>query len=550
MKTEILAGFPAHHKIKKIFLPRFDSFGDLVLLQGFLQQLKRLFPQAVITILVRGKYLQIAPLMGLELEWLSTELNPYQENINLNELETLVNEVRKDKYDLVILSCYSMSWLDMVVAQSFPDAWCVSFNSSPKQDFKKNNLLLKAGLFSDNYIDQLVRVAENLHETEKYKQLIKALGGGKEVDLPMPTLTIMQSVTDQVQEELRDLDLPDGDFAVCLPAGTANVALKIWPVARYAEILKYIEDVYNLPTLIIGHINEKKIIDELMDLTRERGCNSTVWLGNEGQFSVAAGLIARSRFCIGNDTGLVHVASVLEIPTLVLYGGGTFPRFLTTGELSVNVAAVLPCFGCLWDCHFDRALCYLAISVKICMRIITRIMGSSILPQSQRPRCWLVAVQIERNDLYSCLMTGRKKYDVLQKEQSQRLIEHEKLVENHKNLDGDHAQLIADYDKLRCDNATLIKNHENLDCDHAQLIADYDKLCGDNATLIENHENLDCDHAQLIADYDKLRGDNATLIENHKKLIENHKKLIGDHKKLVENHKKLIGDYEKICGDQ
>ena len=62
--------------IKNILVPRFDTHGDIVLLEGFVERLIEVFPHATITLLVRTGYKQLAELFPGNLRWLTTDLNP------------------------------------------------------------------------------------------------------------------------------------------------------------------------------------------------------------------------------------------------------------------------------------------------------------------------------------------------------------------------------------------------------------------------------------------------------------------------------------------
>ncbi len=47
---------------RSILLPRFDTFGDIILFAGFITELRQLFPATEIYLLVRSSYLEISHL--------------------------------------------------------------------------------------------------------------------------------------------------------------------------------------------------------------------------------------------------------------------------------------------------------------------------------------------------------------------------------------------------------------------------------------------------------------------------------------------------------
>jgi ADP-heptose:LPS heptosyltransferase len=62
---------------------------------------------------------------------------------------------------------------------------------------------------------------------------------------------------------------------------------------------------------------------------------------------------------IGNDTGLSHIASLVNLKCLIILGGGTFRRFFPWPQ-SDNQTCIfhgLPCFDCDWQCSFKERYC-------------------------------------------------------------------------------------------------------------------------------------------------------------------------------------------------
>jgi hypothetical protein len=128
--------------------------------------------------------------------------------------------------------------------------------------------------------------------------------------------------------------------------------------------------------VIVGHETEAELLEQVAELVeRETGSRPPVWLGRDGGFAATAALVAASRAYLGNDTGLAHVASAVERPALVVYGGGTWPRFLPAGHRAIAAVQPLPCFGCGWNCLFDEALCLTQLSTALVADGLRRLLG-------------------------------------------------------------------------------------------------------------------------------------------------------------------------------
>jgi ADP-heptose:LPS heptosyltransferase len=113
-------------KLKNILLPRFDAFGDIVLLQGFIQALLNFLPEARITLLVREGNDQLETLFPARLIWKTTSINSCDKASDLEEIKRLLAELRKDEYDLLIMTTYNRTWLDDILAAALTSPWRIA----------------------------------------------------------------------------------------------------------------------------------------------------------------------------------------------------------------------------------------------------------------------------------------------------------------------------------------------------------------------------------------------------------------------------------------
>ena len=84
---------------------------------------------------------------------------------------------------------------------------------------------------------------------------------------------------------------------------------KIWPPERYAGLARILAGT-GLTPVLMGGPRERELA------ARIRGCVDTV--GNE--VGEALGILSLSTLCVGGDSGLVHAARALGVPTVVLFG--------------------------------------------------------------------------------------------------------------------------------------------------------------------------------------------------------------------------------------
>jgi ADP-heptose:LPS heptosyltransferase len=67
---------------------------------------------------------------------------------------------------------------------------------------------------------------------------------------------------------------------------------------------------------------------------------------------------------IGVETGALHIATALGVPSVGILGGGHFGRFYPWGNPAVHrvAASRMDCYGCQWRCVHGDFRCIPAIS--------------------------------------------------------------------------------------------------------------------------------------------------------------------------------------------
>ena len=364
---------------RNILMPRFDTFGDIVLLQGFIQALLDLLPEARITLLVREGYDQLASLFPQHLIWKTTRIHPYKKPSNIVEIKSLISELEKDSYDLILTTAYNRTWLDDVIAATLTSSWRIVLGEAHEMPDNLKEIVPDLDIkFSYDLYDECISVEERCHETEKYQTLWKNITGKVE-PISRPKLVVPDDESKKAQEFLAKAGMAEGKFVFCFPAGVSNVSLKAWPENNFAEVITHLEKKYSLRTLVAGHELEKEIIEQVVELARKHGATPDTWLGKDGDIPLACALIAKCYLYLGNDTGMMHMASALDKPVVAIFGGGTWPRFLPDNQISFALTQELPCTYCMWyPCFFGDAPCIKMVEVDDVINSIEKLLEGKV----------------------------------------------------------------------------------------------------------------------------------------------------------------------------
>ena len=286
--------------MKSILLIRYSALGDVVLATSLLAPLRQKFPQ------VRIEWVTESAYAGL-LEGVVDRVIPLSRKDSASRAAVL-HEV-KGRFDLAI---------DL---QNKFFSIRLSRAAAPKRlRFVRRTALQALGSLVGRDV-----ILNELPQTELYARAAQLSSPG------------MLQLRVSAEAKARAEALMPGEKWVALAPGAAW-ANKRWPAARLAEVAKSLRaDGYRI-ALVGGPMD-----GELLDVVRA-GCAPEADLTAEPLTGVAAGL-ERVQLLIGNDSGLVHVATALGSRALALFGPTSVKRWgpaAPGAALSLNLSCS-PC---------------------------------------------------------------------------------------------------------------------------------------------------------------------------------------------------------------
>jgi lipopolysaccharide heptosyltransferase I len=152
---------------------------------------------------------------------------------------------------------------------------------------------------------------QSQHVVQRGLELLRPLGiDTTEVEYRVPSFPI-ESAT--VERQRQELDLGNAWATINVGAGWPS---KLWPAERYAEVAKHLHHRWNLKSLIAwGGNQEWEFAKQLAGLAP----NATV-LAPKTSLRELTEWIRRTVLFIGSDTGPMHLAVALDIPTVGIIG--------------------------------------------------------------------------------------------------------------------------------------------------------------------------------------------------------------------------------------
>ena len=138
------------------------------------------------------------------------------------------------------------------------------------------------------------------------------------------------------------------------------VALKRWRPERYAKLADWLVAQKRAKIIFVGVDAEMPIIAEIQALMREKSFN----IAGKTSLTQLASILHVCQLFIGNDSGPMHLAAAVGIPTIGLYGPGDPGRFGPVGAQCQTLRQKPDCPPCLGTtCRFGGEGCMSEIQV-------------------------------------------------------------------------------------------------------------------------------------------------------------------------------------------
>ena len=323
----------------KILVRGTNWIGDAVMTIPAIRQLRRLFPDANLTLQSRSGAKGILEQAHL-----------FDEIITPGGLFDQVGELRRRRFDLAV-----------IFPNSFSSALAVRLGGVERSfgyAAERRSLLLTDPVAVPDW-------KESRHEVYYYLELVAAVEKSffGQVSEPLslePDLTIEETGAKIAREALRALGLNEGRKTVAIAPGSTNSRAKRWIPQRFAALNDMLQSELACNVILLGSKDDREISSTVTSLSTHRPFDLT----GETDIEHAAAILSTVDLLISNDMGLAHVAPAVGTETIVIFGP---TNQLTTRPLSSNatvISANVECAPCmLRDCPIDHR-CMTRVSVE------------------------------------------------------------------------------------------------------------------------------------------------------------------------------------------
>ena len=312
----------------KILIIKLRAIGDVILTTPVIQNLRQQFPTAQIDFVVEKPAL---PILTNNPHLDHVFLSPSGKERSFARDWQFIHTLRRQKYDVAI-DLFGNPRSALITLFSGADLR-VGFN------------------FRGRKVAYQVRISSRANHVHEVDFNLDAL---RYFSIPLSAIQPQVFIGDKEIERAKAIftDLRFGDSAVIAVNPAGSWQAKRWPMTYFAKLANLIQQQYPVRFLILWGPGEKEIAESLVQLIGKAAqVHPPTNLGEQ------AALLSFCRLFIGNDSGPMHLAAAVGIPTLGLYGPTNARLQSPYGKYARAIyQSAIPCLGCnrlvcpLMDC--------------------------------------------------------------------------------------------------------------------------------------------------------------------------------------------------------
>ncbi len=338
---------------KNILVIKMSALGDIIHALPSLYALRKTYPKARISWLVEPQFAEIlpgTPYIDEKIIFYKNDLKKKNIWEKLAYLKQLKKQLQSRNFDLVI---------DL---QGLFKSSLIVFLSGGKEKLtycepREGSFLFSKAIYGEH---------SKGHIIQRYLDVIRYIGyKDDEVVFPLADF----SVREENMQKLLDTKGVSDRYAVFFPG--AGWTSKEWKPDNYAKLAKELTS-KSIDIVLAGgsvdgakakSIQEKSLSSKVFDLT-----------GKTAIMDLPA-LVKKAQFCLGGDTGPLHIAAAVGTPTISMFGPSSADRACPYGDKNIIIKTTAKCSPCFKRKCLKEITCMDLISVQEVLKACEKVVG-------------------------------------------------------------------------------------------------------------------------------------------------------------------------------
>ena len=309
--------------IREILVRGTNWIGDAVMTLPAVAAIRKTWPQAQISILAKPWVADIYRESN-DVDRILNFEDPGRHQGPFGKIR-LAGELRKYRFDMAIL------------LQNAIEAAIIT---------RLAGIPIRAGYNSDTrgwLLTHAVRrtpAIRKIHQIDYYLEIVKVLGcnsAGRNLRLDL------RSDTRSLADEWVEKPESQHQMIIGMAPGATYGPAKRWPVDRFAAVAAEIISESEATIILFGSKQDQDVTDAIATTIQGHCLN----LAGKTSVGEVMALIARCHAFITNDSGLMHVAGALNVPTIAIFGSTNPVTTSPPGERNIIIRKPVDCSPCL-----------------------------------------------------------------------------------------------------------------------------------------------------------------------------------------------------------
>ncbi|MBI5562264.1 MAG: lipopolysaccharide heptosyltransferase II [Deltaproteobacteria bacterium] len=198
------------------------------------------------------------------------------------------------------------------------------------------------------------------HQTLYYLNIVAALGARMPDAPPLPCLRVPARERARAERFLKERGIY-GRVIIGAAPGASYGPAKMWPPGHFASALNALAKTHGAYPVIFGGPDDKAACNAVSSLLTVEHAN----LAGELSLGESIALMGRASIFITNDSGPMHLASALGVPTIAVFGSTDAVITGPLGKRAMVMSSGLECSPCFKrECRYGHYRCLREITAE------------------------------------------------------------------------------------------------------------------------------------------------------------------------------------------
>jgi ADP-heptose:LPS heptosyltransferase len=317
-------------EVKSILLIKYFGIGSIILITPAIKIIRKMYPNAKITFLTFSENKAICEMIEEIDEIVDFKINrvcrlPF-------DVVRLLATLRKEKFDMV----YNFEF-----HARFPAICAYMSNSSQIREFHSDYF------YKGSMLSEKVTFTGHEHVTNTFMNLVDASIPDEKIP-EVSQLTLPETESEYSKQLI--LSFSDnsnkGHFLIGVNINASEMALeRRWPRERFAALLEQMISELNVKIFLVGSPSEYDYVQSLIELLKVK--RNVYNLAKRLTIKQLATFFNECHLVISNDSGPLHLADAIGVPTISFFGPETPIHYGPRGKGHSVFFANEPCSPCL-----------------------------------------------------------------------------------------------------------------------------------------------------------------------------------------------------------